>query len=280
MVPTTRNLTAPPTPSVKDRDQTELTKDTPYLALTGKLWGVFCEYFEWKWSRYKWNEMLGFNYFFSLNINIFCITGPLWGEPLVKGGFPSQSQWHGALMFSLMCAKQLSKQSIRQWFGMTLCSLWRYSDVYFARLNRSKHSQRQLEQLERLRSEDTPRRLMINHTIESYWIPSQKKTKSNFQIFEFWNGHYTRHTFWSCLIRCANMKWIRWVFLKIQSGHDSVHRQTDGQTDGRTDGPTDKVIPVYPPINFVEAGGIMKWMCETYSHLGPECYKRFDSIIQ
>ena len=33
-----------------------------------------------------------------------------------------------------------------------------------------------LEQLERLRSEDTPRRLMITHTIESYWIPSQKKT--------------------------------------------------------------------------------------------------------
>ena len=28
--------------------------------------------------------------------------------------------------------------------------------------------------LERLRSEDTPRRLMITHTIESYWIPSQK----------------------------------------------------------------------------------------------------------
>ena len=94
-----------------------------------------------------------------------------------------------------------------------------------------------------------PRRLMITHTIESYWIPSQKKTKSklqilknrqNFKIFEFWNGHFTRHTFWSCLIRCANMKWIRWVLLKIQSGHDSVHRRTDGQTDGRTDGQTDR----------------------------------------
>ena len=72
------------------------------------------------------------------------------------------------------------------------------------------------------------------------------KNSPKFQIFEFWNGHYTGHTFWSCLIRCANMKWIRWVFLKIQSGHDSVHRRTDGQTD--------KVIPVYPPFNFVEAG--------------------------
>ena len=33
----------------------------------------------------------------------------------------------------------------------------------------------QLEQLERLRSEDTPRRLMITHTIESYRIPSQNE---------------------------------------------------------------------------------------------------------
>ena len=34
--------------------------------------------------------------------------------------------------------------------------------------------QNELEQLERLRSEDNPRRLMITQTIESYWIPSQK----------------------------------------------------------------------------------------------------------
>ena len=39
-----------------------------------------------------------------------------------------------------------------------------------------------LEQLERLRSDDSPRRLMITHTIESYWIPNQMKTKSKLQI--------------------------------------------------------------------------------------------------
>ena len=44
----------------------------------------------------------------------------------------------------------------------------------------SKH--KKLEQLERLRFEDTPRRLMITHTIESYWIPSRKKTKSKLQL--------------------------------------------------------------------------------------------------
>ena len=37
------------------------------------------------------------------------------------------------------------------------------------------------------------------------------------------------HTFWGSLISCANMKWILWVLLKIQSGHDYLHRQTDGQ---------------------------------------------------
>ena len=57
------------------------------------------------------------------------------------------------------------------------------------------------------------------------------KNSPKFQIFELWNWHYMRHTFWSCLIRCANMIWIRWVLLKIQSGHDSVHRWTDGQGD-------------------------------------------------
>ena len=52
----------------------------------------------------------------------------------------------------------------------------------------------ELEQLERLHSEDTPPppppppththtpHLMITHTIESYWIPSQKKTKWKLQI--------------------------------------------------------------------------------------------------
>ena len=34
-----------------------------------------------------------------------------------------------------------------------------------------------LEQLERLRSEDTPRRLMITHTIESCWVPNQNKVE-------------------------------------------------------------------------------------------------------
>ena len=31
----------------------ELTKDTPYLALSGELWSVIYEYFNRNWSCYK-----------------------------------------------------------------------------------------------------------------------------------------------------------------------------------------------------------------------------------
>ena len=107
------------------------------------------------------------------------------------------------------------------------------------------------------------------HDYPFYWVILDPKSKEDkfkvsnlqnlpkFQMFEFLNKCDTRHTFWSCLIRCANMKWIQWALLKIQSGHDSVHRWTDGQTDRRTDGQTDKVKPVNHPFNFVEVGGII-----------------------
>ena len=54
---------------------------------------------------------------------------------------------------------------------MQILSLWLISHM------KNKKIRIKLEQLERLRSEDTPRRLMITHTIESCWIPSQNKVK-------------------------------------------------------------------------------------------------------
>ena len=77
-------------------------------------------------------------------------------------------------------------------------------------------------------------------------------------FFKFWDNHYTRHTFSSCLIRCANTNRSD---MKIQSGHDSVHRRTDAQTD--------KVKPVYPAFIFVEAGGITK----SFSLLLSSCFE-------
>ena len=66
-----------------------------------------------------------------------------------------------------------------------------------------------------------------------------------YEILEIHNNLYTQHTFWSCLTRCANMKWIRLVLWKIQSGHDFVHRQTDRRTDGQKDGWHETSIPPF-----------------------------------
>ena len=74
-----------------------------------------------------------------------------------------------------------------------------------------------LEQLERLCSEiapPLPRRPMITHTSDSHQIPSQNKTKSKQQIKKNAKNAnckklYTRHTFWSSLMRWMNMKLIQ-----------------------------------------------------------------------
>ena len=47
------------------------------------------------------------------------------------------------------------------------------------------------------------------------------------------------------------MKWIRWVLLKIQSGHDSVHRRIDGQGDTSI-----------PPFQLRCSGGIISFLTE------------------
>ena len=59
----------------------------------------------------------------------------------------------------------------KRYLGMVRGAFHEFTDVL-------KKNKKKLEQLERLRSEDTPRRLMITHTIEPCWIP-QVKTRSN-----------------------------------------------------------------------------------------------------
>ena len=56
----------------------ELTKDTPYLALSGELWSVFYEYFNRNWSCYK-----GFLlYFIMIGVNppvpVKCVEVRAW----------------------------------------------------------------------------------------------------------------------------------------------------------------------------------------------------------
>ena len=53
------------------------------------------------------------------------------------------------------------------------------------------------------------------------------------------------------ILKTANMKWMSIV-------EDTERTWFCPQTDRRTGGQTDKVKPVYPPFNFVEAGGMIK----------------------
>ena len=69
-----------------------------------------------------------------------------------------------------------------QFFNITLLH---YETSDYKCLDQYLHKTK-LEQLERLRSEDTPRRLMITHTIESYWIPSKRNNRSRTENVTEW----------------------------------------------------------------------------------------------
>ena len=57
-----------------------------------------------------------------------------------------------------------------------------YSEIVINNLHNLSIEYIKLEQLESLHSEDTPSHPRITHTIDSYWIQSQNKTKSKLQI--------------------------------------------------------------------------------------------------
>ena len=123
--------------------------------------------------------------------------------------------------------------------------IWELVSIF---LNTPWTSKTQLEQVACLHSEDTPAASWLPIPLSHIGSQVKRRQSQSYKFKElakissFWilKEHYTRHTFWSCLIRCANMKWIWWVLFKVQSGHNSVHRRTNGQIDGRTDGQTDR----------------------------------------
>ena len=94
---------------------------------------------------------------------------------------------------------------------------------------------------------DTHHHPMITHTSGSRQIPSQNKTKlklqilktmSKIQILTFCKILHTRHTFWSCLIRCIDMIWNEsnqnCRRYRADTGWGTDERK-DGQTDGRSE---------------------------------------------
>ena len=54
------------------QSQAKPTKHTPYLALTGELWGVFHEYFGENWPRYN-----GTTLYWKKNSKISIFTDPM-----------------------------------------------------------------------------------------------------------------------------------------------------------------------------------------------------------
>ena len=64
----------------------------------------------------------------SSNENIFRVTGPLWDELPVTGGFPSQRPVTRCfdVLFDVGRNKWLSKQSSHRWFETPSLSLWRH----------------------------------------------------------------------------------------------------------------------------------------------------------
>ena len=88
------------------------------------------------------------------------------------------------------------------------------SDLSILIKNSLYHNLYQLEQLECLRSWDTPSRPMITHTSDSHQSQSQsykfkKKIAKNSNLEIMQETLHARDTFWSCLIICINMKWIQ-----------------------------------------------------------------------
>ena len=105
--------------------------------------------------------------------------------------------------------------------------------------------QEKLEQLERLRSEDTPRRLMITHTIES---KEDKVKVTNSKIF--WILKQALHA--THLLKLLD-KMCKYEMDPMSIVEDTertrfcpqTDRRTDGRTDRRTDGQGDTSIPPY-----------------------------------
>ena len=81
-------------------------------------WDVYCQYVEK-------NDRVTIYTMTSSNESGFRVTGPLWGE---SAGHPSQrtNNMGFDIFFDIILNKGLNKQTRRQWFETSGCSLWRH----------------------------------------------------------------------------------------------------------------------------------------------------------
>ena len=116
-----------------------------------------------------------------------------------------------------------------------------------------------LEQLECLHSEDTPCRPMIIPLVQIGFHVRRIQSKSyNFKEFDKMSiFHISTKTLHKTLL----LKLLDKTYI-YEMDPASIVEYTERtrfcpQTDRRTDGRSNKVKSLYPPFNFVEAGGIM-----------------------
>ena len=102
-----------------------------------------------------------------------------------------------------------------------------------------------------------PRRHMITHTIDSYWIPSQKKTNSKLQILK----NCQQLKFWYfCKKTLHTTHVLNFLEKEVQIWNGSgeycgrYRAATVLSTDGRAGGQTDKVKPVYSLSTSLKRG--------------------------
>ena len=125
-----------------------------------------------------------------------------------------------------------------------------------------------LEQLERLRSEDTPAASWLPIPLSHIGSQVKRRQSQSYKlkkfakISNFWILKRALHA--THLLKLLD-KMCKYEMDPMSIVEDTERTRFCPQTDRRTDGQTGKVIPVYPPINFVEAGGIkISKTCSTY----------------
>ena len=201
------------------------------------------------------------------------------GNSPVSGEFPTQRPVTRSfdVFFGLRLNKRLRKQWWGWWFETLSCPLWRHrNDSYNTSMKHRGH------QVEGRAAQDCSNSSVLDitttrrttrtpafwgyppppHDCPYYWVILDLKSKEEkvkvrnlkdlpkLPIFEFCSKLYTRHTC-SCLIRCANIKWIRIIEDRERK---RLCPQTDRRTDGQTDGQGETSIP---PFQLRWSGGIM-----------------------
>ena len=104
-------------------------KDTPYLTLTGKLWGNDLWGFLLKMSASKswWHHQME---------TVSALLAICAGNSPVPGEFPAQRPvtWSFDVFFDLHLNKRLRKQLWGWWFEMLSCPLWRHCNGHHTAL--------------------------------------------------------------------------------------------------------------------------------------------------